>query len=330
MKLFSLWGFAIVAALCGSTGVTFAQDSDVVANLEIPAQDQTVGGIGLLSGWAFVQGGEDVRVQLRIDGVTQDTRLACCTARADVDAEVPGAPDNTGFGMLVNFSELTPGPHLIGVDARSTDAFDDFFGDRERKVIDHNVIVVRPGNTATIDTLNLNGATCSIVNNEVVLQNVQVSSSQGTSATNLSLGFLPNSQTFGVNDSSDAPQITAFAAHLNGSQEVPLVKTSATGEATLTLNTDNSVACNVTTKDLSGAVAAHIHPGAAGVEGTILIPLNGGPTVWTCPAGAVLTTAQVTALRAGQMYFNVHTSANPDGEIRGQIVAPGLTSQSVP
>jgi len=328
MKRFSLWGLAIVAAVCGSTGVTFAQDSDVVANLEIPAQDQTVGGVGLVSGWAFVQGDEDVRVQLRIDGVTQDKRLACCTARADVDAKVPGAPDDTGFGMLVNFSDLTPGPHLIGIDARSTDAFNDFFGDQERKVIDHNVIVVRPGNTATIDTLNLSGASCSIVNNEIALQNVQVSSSQGTSATNLSVGFLPNSQTFVINDSSDAPQIAVFAAHLNGSQEVPLVKTSATGEATLTLNSDNSLTCNVTTKDLTGAVAAHIHPGAAGVEGPVLIPLNGGPTVWTCPSTPLLTAGQVDALRMGQMYFNVHTNANPDGEIRGQIVAPGLAAQS--
>jgi|GEM_PF-2385483 len=321
MKRFLLWSLAAVAAMCVSTGVTFA-DNDVEAVLENPIQDQTVGGIGMLSGWAFVHGDKDVRVQLRIDGETRDDRLACCTARQDVDATVPGAPDNTGFGMLVNFSNLTPGPHLIGVDARSSDAFDDFFGDRERLVIDHNVIVVRPGNTNFVDMLNLNGATCSIANNEIALQNVQVSSNQGTSTTNLTVGFLPSSQTFIIDDSSDAPPITAFAAHLNGSQETPLVKTSATGEATLTLNSDNSITCNVTTKNLNGATAAHIHSGAAGVAGPDLITLNGGPTVWTCPSTPALTAAQVTALRAGQLYFNVQTNDHPNGEIRGQIVAP--------
>ena len=321
MKRLLLWSAVAITTVWGSTGITFA-DNDVEAVLENPVQNQIVGGIGMLSGWAFVHGDKDVRVQLRIDGETRDDRLACCTARQDVDAAVSGAPDNTGFGMLVNFSNLTPGPHLVGVDARSTDAFDDFFGDRERLVIDHNVIVVRPGNTNFVNMLNLNGATCSIANNEIALQNVQVSSNQGTSTTNLTLGFLPSPQTFIIGDSSDAPPITAFAAHLNGSQEPLLVKTSATGEATLTLNNDNSITCNLTTKNLNGATAAHIRAGAAGVVGPVLVTLNGGPTTWTCPAATVLTADQVTALRAGQLYFNVNTNDHPDGEIRGQIVAP--------
>jgi len=167
----------------------------------------------------------------------------------------------------------------------------------------------------------LNGASCSIANNEIALNNVQIALNQGTSTTNLTLGFQPNSQTFVVQDSSDAPALTQFVAHLNGSQETPLVKTSATGEASLTLNPNNSLTCNVTTNNLNNATAAHIHLAPAGVAGAIIIPLNGEPTTWSCPP-TILTAEQLDALRIGHLYVNVHTNDHPNGEIRGQIVAP--------
>lgn len=272
-----------------------------------------------------MRGDKDARVKLRVDGVTLDLRVACCTPRQDVDAAVPGAPDNTGFGIVVNFSNLSPGPHLIGVDARSTDAFDDFFGDQERTVIDHTVIVVRPGNTSFLTGLNLSGSTCSVVpgNNEIQLNNVQLTSAQGTSSTNLNLGFLQSAQGFFIADSSDAPAVTRFVAHLNGSQETPLVKTSATGESTLTLNSNNSLTCSVTTNDTRNATAAHIHLASAGIAGPIIIPLNGGPTTWSCPS-TPLTAEQLTALQEGRLYVNVHTVDHPNGEVRGQIVAASL------
>jgi CHRD domain len=302
----------------------YASD-DVPTVLENPVQNQSVGGIGVISGWSFVRGNKDVRVKLRVDGVTLDLRTACCTGRKDVDDAVPGAPDNTGFGMLVNFSNLSPGPHVVGVDARSTDAFDDFFGDKERTVIDHNVFVVRPGNTSFLTGLNLSGSTCSVnsTNNEIQLNNVQLTSAQGTSTTNLFLGFNPSSQGFVIADSSDAPALTRFVAHLNGSQETPLIKTSATGETTLTLNADKSLTCTVTTTDTKNANAAHIHLAPAGVAGPIIIPLTGGPTTWSCPS-TILTPEQLTALQDGRLYVNVHTTDHPSGEIRGQIVAGGL------
>jgi len=314
-----------LAALCVLVPPFAYAGDDVPTVLENPAQDQSVGGIGVVSGWSFVRGNKDVRVKLRVDGVTLDLRTACCTPRQDVDAAVPGAPDNTGFSMLVNFSNLSPGPHLVGIDARSTDAFDDFFGDKERTVIDHNVYVIRPGNTSFLTGLNLSGSTCSIspANNEVQLNNVQLTSAQGTSSTNLNLAFVSNSQGFIIADSSDAPVITRFVAHLNGSQETPLVKTSATGESTITLNTDKSLTCTVTTTDTKNANAAHIHLAPAGVAGPIIIPLAGGPTTWSCPS-TVLTAVQLTALQEGRLYVNVHTVDHPAGEIRGQIVAASL------
>ena len=316
---------SILATLCVLVPSLAHAGDDVPTMLENPVNDQTVGGVGLVSGWAFVRGDKNVRVKLRVDGVTLDRQLACCTERKDVDAAVPGAPDNTGFGALVNFSDLSSGPHVIGVDARSTDAFDDFFGDKERTVVDHNVIVVRPGNASFLTGLNLSGSTCSIspTNNEILLNNVQLTSAQGTSSTNLNLGFVPSSQGFIITDSSDMPSITRFVAHLNGSQETPLIKTSATGETALTLNSDKSLTCTVTTTDTKNANAAHIHLAPVGVAGPIIIPLTGGPTTWSCPS-TILTNEQLTALQEGRLYVNVHTADHPAGEIRGQIVAAGL------
>jgi plastocyanin len=113
-------------------------------------------------------------------------------------------------------------------------------------------------------------------------------------------------------------QPTSCTANLTGDQEVPPVTTSARGSATLTLNpTLMTLIYTVTTRGLSG-VAAHIHQAPAGVIGDVIHPLVGGPSVWSGTTEP-LTPEQVTALTSGGLYVNVHTAANPGGEIRGQI-----------
>ncbi len=109
-----------------------------------------------------------------------------------------------------------------------------------------------------------------------------------------------------------------FRATLEGGQEVPPVVTSAGGWGTLVLNLDTSVTYNVETWGLVGTMA-HIHVAPVGVPGGILVTLVGGPTVWS-GTSAPLGAASVATLRAAGMYFNVHTTANPGGEIRGQIL----------
>lgn len=113
-----------------------------------------------------------------------------------------------------------------------------------------------------------------------------------------------------------------YAATLQGSQENPPVVTGASGTGTAVLNADNTVTYNVTTSGLTGT-AAHIHTGAPGVNGGILFTLAGGPTMWSGTTAA-LSATQMNDLQAGNLYFNVHTSANPGGEIRGQITRVGL------
>ena len=76
----------------------------------------------------------------------------------------------------------------------------------------------------------------------------------------------------------------------------------------------------VNSKDLTGpAVAAHFHDASApGGNGPPIVPAS---NVGTSPikGTATLTDAQIADINAGKVYFNIHTAANPGGEIRGTL-----------
>jgi hypothetical protein len=117
--------------------------------------------------------------------------------------------------------------------------------------------------------------------------------------------------------------VTTFAADikvkLTGAEEVPPVSTAATGAGTIKVNDDMTVSGSVTTKGIEG-VAAHIHSGAVGKNGPPVIPLEQtSPGVWSVPAGSKLTADQYKALKAGELYVNVHSAAHKGGELRGQL-----------
>ena len=106
---------------------------------------------------------------------------------------------------------------------------------------------------------------------------------------------------------------------LSGDQENPPVKTEASGSGTITVNADKTVSGSVTTKGIT-ATAAHIHEAPAGKNGGVAVPLaKDGDGKWNVPAGAKLTDAQYAAFQKGDLYVNVHSAKNPDGEIRGQL-----------
>jgi hypothetical protein len=105
---------------------------------------------------------------------------------------------------------------------------------------------------------------------------------------------------------------------LSGDQEVPAVKTSASGSGTLTVNSDMTVSGSVTTTGVAGT-AAHIHMGAMGKNGGVAVALTKSGDTYSVPAGAKLTAEQYTACKAGELYVNVHSADNKGGEIRGQI-----------
>ncbi len=116
-----------------------------------------------------------------------------------------------------------------------------------------------------------------------------------------------------------------LTARLNGGQEVPAVTTNAVGVAAFSLNSTRDTMCvNMTVTGLSGAITGvHIHSGAAGSLGPVIFDLTGflsGNSLTVSITGSNLTPALLSNYLKGKMYLNVHTAANPNGEIRGQII----------
>lgn len=130
-----------------------------------------------------------------------------------------------------------------------------------------------------------------------------------------------------------------FSASLAGANEVPPVSTEGTGLATFSLN-DSQTALEYTliTYGLKDTTMAHIHIGPAGENGPVAVFLFEPETSGVTRDG-ILAQGRITEsdlmetpgvfdgtmatlidhLRAGTAYVNVHTVANPDGEIRGQV-----------
>ncbi len=105
---------------------------------------------------------------------------------------------------------------------------------------------------------------------------------------------------------------------LTGNQEVPPVKTMASGEATLTIADDGSVSGKITTKGIAGTMA-HIHMAAAGANGPVIVKLSKDGDTYSVPAGTKLDAAQMKALASGGLYVNVHSAENKGGELRAQL-----------
>lgn len=126
-----------------------------------------------------------------------------------------------------------------------------------------------------------------------------------------------------------------FSTDLSGTNEVPPVETAASGSASFELEeSGGGLAYEVRVTDVENAVASHIHCGATDANGPVGVTLFSGDPV--SPDG-VLAAGTITepdpdnacgwdtvddvvdAIRSGHTYVNVHTQANPSGEIRGQL-----------
>jgi hypothetical protein len=120
--------------------------------------------------------------------------------------------------------------------------------------------------------------------------------------------------------SASAETIT-LKADLKGSNEVPPNSSPASGTAEATFDTSTRLLTyTITYKDLTGPpLGAHFHgPVEAGKNAGIALPFK---TVQSPIEGsATLTDGQATDLLAGKWYANIHTAANPGGELRGQMM----------
>ncbi len=128
-----------------------------------------------------------------------------------------------------------------------------------------------------------------------------------------------------------------FKTKLTGKEEVPAVKTKASGEEILTLSKDGKeLTYELKVKNLADAKAAHIHAGKRGVEGPPVVGLFAGPKKEGKFSG-LLAKGTITdkdlvgplagktvddllkMIKDGDAYVNVHTDKYPSGEIRGEL-----------
>ena len=110
---------------------------------------------------------------------------------------------------------------------------------------------------------------------------------------------------------------------LSGDQQVPAVTTTATGSGYALVNSMTyALEVVVNTEGVDDATAAHIHTGAAGENGDVLVGLEQSADdmgMWMTPADTMIDIDTYDVLISGGHYVNIHTPANPDGELRGQI-----------
>ena len=120
---------------------------------------------------------------------------------------------------------------------------------------------------------------------------------------------------------------------LTSANEVPAPKpTTATGVADVVVYSDR-VDFQIAASNITGVTMAHIHNGVVGVAGPVFVTLfapasatgavngvlvSGSLNSTNLPAGVTLA-ALKTLISTGNAYVNVHTTANPSGEIRGQL-----------
>ena len=111
---------------------------------------------------------------------------------------------------------------------------------------------------------------------------------------------------------------TTVRVNLSGAEEVPPVSVPGSGNGSFTIGEDGAVSGSVTTTGVQGT-AAHIHIGARGTNGPVIIPFTKSGDTYSAPAGAKLNDAQKQALKAGNLYVNVHSAQNKGGEVRAQL-----------
>jgi CHRD domain len=120
--------------------------------------------------------------------------------------------------------------------------------------------------------------------------------------------------------------------NLTGGEEVPPVQTEATGAAEFIVGGTDSIPYTINATNIEGATAGHVHLGAKGENGPVVVtlfkydtPMNEVSENGTITADKLegpMAGKQISDLTAaganGTVYVNIHTEKNPNGEIRGQ------------
>ncbi len=116
-------------------------------------------------------------------------------------------------------------------------------------------------------------------------------------------------------------EVQTYTAELKGASEVPPTDSKGAGVVDATYDTTTKVFnYNITYSGMTGpATAAHFHgPGAVGENAGVVVPMKDPKS--PIHGTTTITSQQASELQAGKWYFNVHTAAHPQGEIRGQLI----------
>lgn len=138
----------------------------------------------------------------------------------------------------------------------------------------------------------------------------------------LSIGVIAAALSLSAVGARAATNAVTLGAKLSGASEVPANASTGSGslEATLDAQT-NVLTWTIAYTGMTGAVkAGHFHgPAAAGANAGVALGLTGGLES-PIKGSTTLTAAQAADLVAGKWYVNLHTAANPSGEVRGQVM----------
>ncbi len=156
----------------------------------------------------------------------------------------------------------------------------------------------------------------------------------------VALALVAGAAACGKGDNSTGPGAQTFVANLSPANEVPPKTTASSGTATFSVTGNQITLTSLTVQNIDSVTASHIHLNVAGQNGGIAVPLlalsppSGHIVSQTLVSNLAITQSMIVGLgsaapittdsllalfRSGGAYVNVHTRANPAGEIRGQI-----------
>jgi hypothetical protein len=245
--------------------------AEIQAELETPDIGQEVSGKSLISGWAYstLDPNAAITVTLRINGTDTSDTIPCCTPRLDVQTANPGAPLNTGFGRLQNYGIFNPAT-LSSIGVRIA-----IQGEPQPRIIDHQVIVVKPGTRSSdvdptlfsfLQQLSASGARAALDGEELIVAPVTVTDSGagGTRKSTLRLLWKSNTQTFGITAAASGTSFDGVQAIFNNSCATAQCHDHTSAAGTLDLSEGRAFRRTVAVRsDLDPEERFRVNPGKA-------------------------------------------------------------------
>ncbi len=231
----------VLVSIAGFLLIASSALAEIDAALETPYDGQAVSGKAVVSGWAFSTTGAPVTINLLINGTPAGVVIPCCGPRADVQAQNPGAPPNSGFGLLLNYGVFDPATLTsIGVQISAP-------GETTPQTINYQVTVAKPGARSLdadptlfsfLQQLSASGARAALDGEELIVAPVTVTDSDagGTRKSTLRLLWKSNTQTFGITAAASGTSFDGVQAIFNNSCAIAQCHDHTSAAGTLDLS----------------------------------------------------------------------------------------------